>query len=67
MEHVGFGKTGDGNISGDVLARGDYGSIYSPVSTVNMCYASVYGDCMLVGCYKWFTYAKLEFCCRMVD
>ena len=36
-----------------------YGSIYTPVSTVNMCYASVYGDCMLVWCYKWFICAQL--------
>ena len=33
-----------------------YGSIYTPVSTVNMCYASVYGA---FWCWKWFLCAQL--------
>ena len=53
-------------VHGNRSKRG-YGSIYTPVSTVNMCYASVYGDCMLVWCYKWFICAQLWICCRMVE
>ena len=34
-------------VHGNRSKRG-YGSIYTPVSTVNMCYASVYGDWMVL-------------------